>query len=134
MDNFDEKLNKILSDPEALARVAELARGFGVGQKPTEVPNDAAPAQQASERSEGDTAGSLDPGILGALGNLDPKTLSSVAGLLGDLTSKDDRRAQLLTALRPYVRSGRQEKMDRAVQLLQLSKVARRALGMFGGA
>ena len=134
MDNFDEKLNKLLSDPEALARVAELARGFGVGQKTAETPDEAAPTPQASERAGNDTGGSIDPGILGALGSLDPKTLSGMAGLLGDLTSKDDRRAQLLTALRPYVRTGRQEKMDRAVQLLQLSKAARRALGMFGGA
>ena len=147
MDNFDEKLNKLLGDPEALARVAELARSFGGGQKAAETPPEAPSAHQPethggryepeveAETGVGFGGGSerFDPRILGALGSLDPKMLTGVAGLLGDLTSKDDRRAQLLTALRPYVRQGRQEKMDRAVSLLQLSKVAKRALGMFGG-
>ena len=129
MDNFDEKLNKLLADPEALARVAELARGFQGAQGAAGGAETPPPAQDAAPPP----GGNVDPGILGALGNLDPKTLGSIAGLLGDLTAKDDRRAQLLGALRPYVRKGRQEKMDRAVQLLQLSKAARRALGMFGG-
>jgi hypothetical protein len=133
MDNFDEKLNKILGDPEALARVAELARGFGGGQRETPPEAPSAPSGFRTEAPP-DSHGNIDPGILGALGNLDPKTLTGIAGLLGDLTSKDDRRTQLLTALRPYVRQGRQEKMDRAVQLVQLSKVAKRALGMFGRA
>ena len=125
MDNFDEKLNKLLQNPEALAQVAELARGMQ-GQR------DAASggAQNGGTPPAGD---GFDPGLLGALSSLDPKMLNGIAGLLGDLTAKDDRRTMLLTALRPYVRKSRQEKMDRAVQLLQLSKVARRALGMFGG-
>ncbi|MCL1806649.1 MAG: hypothetical protein FWG31_02985 [Oscillospiraceae bacterium] len=125
MDNFDEKLNKLLQDPEALARVAELAKGF-------QQQRDAAPSG-APGPAPAASGGGVDPGILGALSGLDPKTLSGIAGLLGDLTAKDDRRSQLLSALRPYVRTQRQEKMDRAVQLIQLSKVARRALGMFGG-
>lgn len=122
MDSFDEKLNKLLQNPEALAQVAALAQGFGAGQKSQAEPAQTPPA-----------GGTIDPGILGALGSLDPKMLTGIAGLLGDLTATDDRRTQLLTALRPYVRKTRQDKMDRAVQLLQLSKVARRALGMFGG-
>jgi hypothetical protein len=123
MDNFDEKLNQLLQNPEALAQVAALAKGMGGGQG-------AAAAPQAPSAPG---APNLDPGILGALSGLDPKMLGSIAGLLGDLTAQDDRRAQLLAALRPYVRRQRQEKMDRAVQLLQLSKAAKRALGMFGG-
>ncbi|MDR0293418.1 MAG: hypothetical protein LBH95_04615 [Oscillospiraceae bacterium] len=123
MDNFDEKLNKLLQNPEALAQVAALAQGFQGGRA-----SEPQPSQPQAQSGPG-----VDPGILNALSGLDPKMLSGIAGLLGDLTAKDDRRAQLLSALRPYVRKPRQEKMDRAVQLLQLSKVARRALGMFGG-
>ncbi|MDR1668863.1 MAG: hypothetical protein LBR76_02765 [Oscillospiraceae bacterium] len=122
MDSFDERLNKLLQNPEALAQVAQLAKGLQSAQQTAE------PASPPS----GGGGGLLDPGLLGALSSLDPKMLSGIAGLLGDLTAKDDRRAVLLAALRPYVRKSRQEKMDRAVQLLQLSKVARRALGMFG--
>lgn len=121
MDNFDEKLNRLLQNPEALAQVAQLAQGIKSSQKEAE-PSESSPL----------ASGGVDPGLLGALSSLDPKMLSGIAGLLGDLTAKDDRRALLLAALRPYVRKSRQDKMDRAVQLLQLSKVARRALGMFG--
>jgi hypothetical protein len=125
MDNFDEKLNQLLQNPEALAQVAQLARGMQGAQAQPEARADAAapPAGGAVP----------DPGLLGALSGLDPKMMGQIAGLLGDLSAKDDRRAQLLTAMRPYVRKQRQDKMDRAVQLLQLSKAARRALGMFGG-
>ena len=129
MDNFDEKLNKLLQDPEALARVAELARGMQTGQR--DVGSGGGRGGQDGDKNP--SGGGLDPGLLGALGSLDPKMLGNIAGILGDLTTTDDRRTQLLEALRPYVRKARQEKMDRAVQLLQLSKVARRALGMFGG-
>ena len=130
MDNFDEKLNKLLQNPEALAQVAQLARGMGVGaQADGDNPQRTASAPDGGEGQRQ----TLDPSLLGALSSLDPKMLGNIAGLLGDLTAKDDRRAQLLAALRPYVRKGRQEKMDRAVQLLQLSKVARRAFGLFGG-
>ena len=128
MDNFDEKLNKLLQNPEALAQVAELARGMQ-GQRDA-ASGGARGAQDGGTPPAGD---GFDPGLLGALSSLDPKMLNGIAGLLGDLTAQDDRRTVLLTALRPYVRKSRQEKMDRAVQLLQLSKVARRALGMFGG-
>jgi hypothetical protein len=124
MDNFDTKLNQLLQNPEALAQVAELARGMQGAR---------APAAETDPPQASGAGGGVDPGLLGALSGLDPKMLGSIAGLLGDLTAKDDRRAQLLAALRPYVRKQRQDKMDRAVQLLQLSKAARRALGMFGG-
>jgi hypothetical protein len=127
MDNFDEKLNQLLQNPEALAQVAELAKGMGQRAQGDPGPNGARSAQ------DGDSGSAPDPGLLGALSGLDPKMMGHIAGLLGDLTAKDDRRAQLLSALRPYVRKSRQDKMDRAVQLLQLSKAARRALGMFGG-
>ena len=126
MDNFDEKLKHLLQNPEALAQVAQLAKGLGYAQ------NNSEPAAGLPVDGAAEDRGGIDSNILGALGGLDAKTLSRVAGLLGGMNAGDDRRLQLLSALRPYVRRGRQDKMDRAIQLIQLSKVAKNAMGLFG--
>ena len=70
--------------------------------------------------------------MLGALGGLDMNTLSAAAGLIGQFTDGgDDKRAALLTALRPFVREERYAKLDKAIQIAKLSRLIRSGLDLF---
>ena len=48
-------------------------------------------------------------------------------------SSASDEKADVLRALRPYLRTERQEAIDRAVELARLAKIARLALSEFSG-
>ena len=58
--------------------------------------------------------------------------LSAAAGLLGKFNGgDDDRRAALLTALRPFVREQRYARLDKAIQIARLSRLIRSGLDLF---
>ena len=47
MDDFSERLEQLLSDPQALSRLGELAAGLGLGQPPPPPPPAGPPAPRA---------------------------------------------------------------------------------------
>lgn len=101
MDDLQEKINSVLSDPEQLQQVFAFARSLGL-EPPGEA--DASP-------SEPDIA---PPPELG--------TLLAQAGRL------DHRQEALLAALKPFLKPARREKVDRAMQAARLSQLAGMAL------
>ena len=108
MDGLEDKLNAILSDPDAMSRIAEMAKSLtGGGAK--------------DERPEPD-GGSEEPIVRRAMKLLRGKALN------GDETA-------LLNALRPFLSSDRQRKLDRALKLARLASLASIAqeMGVFGG-
>ena len=64
--------------------------------------------------------------LLPALGKdgLDPALLMKLSKAMAGLRSKPDDRCALLTALKPYLREGRRERVDEAIRLLQLWRLA----------
>ena len=95
-DDFDA-LYAILSDPEMMGQIMGLARSLGGG----------AQSDPTSESSSPDGGmpgpGATDP--LSLLSSIDPKFLDLAIGMMNTYRSGDDRRAALLTALRPFVRT-----------------------------
>lgn len=49
-DGFSEKLSRVLSDPEALKRISDIASGLGASPQSTESP-DESPASAAQSRA-----------------------------------------------------------------------------------
>ena len=125
MDGLEAKLNRILSDPEALGSVLEMAKSIAGSEKGGK--GEGQDSHQESAPADG----------LGAIGNLiggmDPDTIGMVMGLVGEFTRDDDKRTGFLNALKPYVSEDRQQKMDKAAQIVKLARTARKALGSFGG-
>ena len=67
-------------------------------------------------------------------GGLDPGLLSRLLPLIQELGGQRDSNARnLLYALRPYLRSDRQEKVERALQLARLFHLGRKFLSEWGG-
>ena len=60
----------------------------------------------------------------------DLSALSKMQGLFSQLGGSDDDRTHLLLALKPFLSNQRKPHIDRAVQLLKLSKLAEAAKGM----
>ncbi len=130
MAEFDEKLNSILANPDAMAQIMQLAQSLsGDSQGPTPPPPAPAPPQQPSPRPPAPPPqGGTD--LLSSLaGGVDPTLLMKLMPLIQELGGQNDSNArQLLYALRPYLKPERQEKVERALQLARLFHLGKKFL------
>ncbi len=140
MSEFEEKLNAILSNPDAMAQVASLAQSLDLGgngggsaqstASPPSNSNSAAPA------SSGGLPGNLGDlaGLGSLLGNIDPKLIQRFLPLVGELTGGggDDERLALLYALRPFLKPERRDKVEQAVRTARLIHVGKKFLTALG--
>ena len=135
MAEFDEKLNSILSNPDAMAQIMQLAQSLsGDSQGPAPPPPAPAPPPQPAPRSPAPPPqGGAD--LLSSLaGGVDPTLLMKLMPLIQELGSQNDSNArQLLYALRPYLKPERQEKVERALQLARLFHLGKKFLSEWGG-
>lgn len=95
MDDLSEKLNSILSDPQSLNRIREMAEGLLGEQKPAE--NDPFP-------------------------DIDIGKIMNIVGKIKN--SNTSSREKLLLALRPHLKEERRERVDTAVKILKLIEIA----------
>lgn len=113
---MEEQLNRILNDPDSMAQILSMARSFGMGQE--------------SEASLPPTPPSRDSFFM------DEGMLLQMMQIFQQLQQRDPRQEALLGALRAYLAPERQKKLDRAMELARLTKLAGLALGpggLFGG-
>ena len=108
MENLFGKMQELLSDPESMKQISELAQMFKSGEIPVSTPETASP--DSAEASASDTEihfPNFDPGLLLKAGELlhQPET---------------DKNTALLLALRPHLGQSRQIRLDKAVRLLKL--------------
>ena len=97
MDDLGAKLSEILSDPESMNRVREMAESIlNEKQEPPPPKNDFTDAFDIGE-------------------------ISQIMGLVSKLqSSNDDPRAALLFALKPHLSEAKREKVDTAIKILRL--------------
>ena len=125
MAEFDDKLNSILSNPDAMAQIMQLAQSIGGDSQQAAAPQP--PPQPKPVPAGGDLLSSL-------TGGLDPKLLMRLLPLVQELGSgRDSNARQLLYALRPYLKEEWQEKIERALQLARLFHIGRKFLSEWGG-
>ena len=120
MAEFEEKLNAILSDPQAMGQIASLAQAL-TGEA------------GATDWSAllGMLGGGGDSNPLSALSELDPQLLQAGLRLFSEYSATDDRKVALLNALKPFVKPERYAKVDKAVQIAKLARVIRVAFQLF---
>ena len=144
MAEFEEKLNAILSDPQAMGQIASLAQALtgehaGESAPPPAEPAEAGPAGEAAGQSDatdwsallGMLGGGGDSNPLSALSELDPQLLQAGLRLFSEYSATDDRKVALLNALKPFVKPERYAKVDKAVQIAKLARVIRVAFQLF---
>lgn len=140
MAEFDEKLNALLSNPESMAQIMQLAQSLSgsAPETPQEggapPPRPAGPPPRQPEEGPASASGSGAPPLGSLLGSLDPKLLARLLPVLGELGQQQSSEASaLLYALRPYLKPARQEKVERALQLARLIHIGKKFLAGWEG-
>lgn len=98
MDDLNEKLTRLLSDPEGMAKIQSMMAALGGTD--TEPPPPSLPADGLPEAA----------------------TLTKLLPLLGK-THEDNEDTRLLAALRPYLHGERAKRLDESMQLLRLARL-----------
>ena len=137
LSEFEDKLNAILSNPDAMAQVMNLAQSLGGSGIPGGPPHQSDPLkEQTGAREPTPARGPTDGGAAGLgdlLSQIDPALIGRLLPLLGELNrGGDDERLQLLYALRPFLKPERQEKVERAVKAAKLIHIGKKFLTTMG--
>ena len=125
MAGFEEQLNNILGNQEAMNQIMALARSLS-GDQPE------APALEEPQDTYQAPEAPL-PDLSELLGQVDPSMIQTGMEVLRQIQGTEDRSAALLNALRPFLREERQARLDRALQIARMTKLVRAALGALGG-
>lgn len=112
MDDLTSKLSEFLKNPESLEKIKNFASMLGTEGEP-EIPISRPAPQQ--EKGNPPSAPQMDPEILGAVMKMAP-TLSRL--------KQEDDSTRLLRALRPFLGDERKKKLDEAIRLMQLVRMA----------
>lgn len=115
-EGMEEALNRILNDPDSMTQILSMARSFGMGQE--------------SEPSRPSPPPTRDPFPM------DEGMLLQMMQLFQQMQQTDPKQDALLCALRAYLAPERQKKLDRAMELARLTRLAGFAFGsggLFGG-
>lgn len=140
MSEFEEKLNAILSNPEAMGQVMNLAQSLNLGGGggpsgeggPPDPPPQTSQAPQNNAASGGGVTDNL-AGLGNLLGQIDPKLIGRLLPLAGELAGGgNDERMQLLYALRPFLKPERRDKVERAAKTARLIHVGKKLLQSMG--
>lgn len=131
MGGFEEKLNAIFSDPEAMSQITNLAQSLnlgGSGQNEAPQEDSSPPPGGGESVKQGDI-----PDLGNILGQIDPNMLERILPLARELAGgQNDERMQLLYALRPFLKPERRDKVEQAARTAKLIHVGRKLLGSVG--
>ena len=111
MGELEERLDAVLSDPEQMSRIAQMASRL-MGSIAPEAGQEA-PATPAA------------PG-------LDPSMLAMI-GRLGGKIKGNQGKEQLIRGLSPYLSAARRERLERALRMAAAATLAGAALEEMGG-
>lgn len=116
MSEFEDKLNSILNDPEQMDKIASMAKSLmGEGSAPS-----------AGRKQTSSVPTQLFDG-------LDPAMLQNMGRIMEEMNRQDDEKYALLEAMKPYLKEKRRNKMDRAMKIAKMTRLAELAFGELGG-
>ena len=121
MGELEDKINSVLSDPEQLSEITRLAQTIMGGGQEDRVWGGGSFSPSAQPSSSG---------LFDQLG-LDGDALKKIGKAL-NMSSGSNSQA-LLEAMKPYLSDKRKTKMDKAIKLARLAKLAGFAMGEMGG-
>ena len=134
MAEFEEKLNAILGNQEAMGQIMALAQSLSGGGGKEEEREENDPADQEETGAAVLPPVSQSGSDLSAmLGQIDPNMIALGMDIIRQVQSTEDRNAALLNALRPFLREERRARLDRALEIARMTKMIRAVLGALGG-
>ena len=122
MNEWEEKLNTLLSNPDAMSQVVNMAQALSAqmgGSAPQGEGNAAPPPQNASPPPDAGNPFSQ-------LGSIDPELLQRLIPVIKQMNRPESSETSaFLYALRPFLKPSRRDKVDRAVQLARMIHLAK---------
>ena len=121
MSELEDKLNSLLSDPNAMAQVMQLAQNLSGGSTAG-----GPPPPQGGAADGTPNAGDLNAMLSQLTGGLDPALLSRLLPVVSQMNRPESSETSaLLCALQPFLRDKRRDKVARAAQLAKLIHLAK---------
>ena len=114
MAEWEEKLNAILGNPDAMRQIMALSQSLG-GEETTPP----SPLRQPENPM---------PDLAAMLGGLDPALVQMGLGFLEKEREGGEKEKALLRALCPYVKEERRKTLEQALQLVRMTHLLRIAL------
>ena len=117
VNDWEEKLNTLLSDPDAMSQVVNMAQALS--QQMGGAPNSSGEHTNPPPPPErGGTASPFD--------GIDPDLLARLIPVVQQMNRPESSEsAAFLYALRPFLKPSRRDKVDRAVQLARVIHLAK---------
>lgn len=118
MDDIASKISELLSDPQGIDRIKQMAGALfsDSGSDNTQNSSDTAPSPDLLQGLLGSLGGNSAPSMPDGF---DPMKLMGLISVLGK--SGDDKRTGLLLALKPHLSPERQPRVDKAVKFLKIA-------------
>lgn len=125
MSDFEDKLNTLLNDPGTMAQVMQIAQSLSGADNASAAP----PAQPSPPPVQNSFSSSPSPSppVPPQTDGIDPQMLKRFLPLMEEIQSAGTSdAANLLLALRPYLKAEKQEKVGRAIQIARLIRVGKK--------
>lgn len=120
MNDWEAKLDQLLSNPDAMSQVMNLAQSLSA-QMGSETAVPPPPPQGSGSASD-------------LLGGIDPELIARLLPVLKQMNRTESTESSaFLYALRPFLKESRRDKVDRAVQLARVIHLAKTFLTSEGG-
>lgn len=111
MSELEDMISHVLNDPKQMEMINDLAKSLMGGQEDAGAGKFSAPAMP----------------------DIDPAMLGRITRLMQAGGSENRNERALLEAMKPYLSEKRRDKMDRAMRLAKLARIAGLAMGEMGG-
>ena len=124
MNEWEEKLNTLLSDPDAMSQVVNMAQALSaqMGGSAPQGEGSTAPPPPPQNASPPPDAGNP----FSQLGSIDPELLQRLIPVIKQMNRPESSETSaFLYALRPFLKPSRRDKVDRAVQLARMIHLAK---------
>lgn len=117
MNDIESKIQNLFTSPDGLSQVLQVAQNLGLSTEHNE-----------KEAQDGFSEPPM-PQLSGLLNSLKPEQINTVLGFIEEYQDESDRRFQMLHALREYAKPSDVSHLEKAKQIVKLTKVAKHALG-----
>ncbi len=126
-DGAEGTLGQLLNDPDAMAQILSLAQSLGLQ------PPEASPPEKPRAASAKPPAPFRKPPEIAEMPEMpDMQMMQSMMRLLQQAQQTDGKQEALFCALKPYLAPEKREKLDRALQMSKLSRLAGFAMKNYG--
>lgn len=122
MDDMMNKIGEILSDPESLKQITELAQMFMSGKVSDENDADSDQTENKEEKSDDKAESSSSENADSIFSGFDFSKLMKIQEIMGAV-SGNDKNSELLLALKPHLSEEKQKKVDKAIKLMKIIAV-----------